>query len=144
MRGIPMNVRGAQPAATAAAVGLALIAAFQIGLALGAPWGRAAWGGTDTILPPELRRASAVAAVVWGASALLVLRRAGVWGPPRPSAFLRSVTWLLAGLLALGAILNFASSSPWERFGWAPFALVLAVLTVVVARSDRRDDHPDV
>jgi len=33
-------------AAVAAAVGFLVIAAFQLALALGAPLGRAAWGGT--------------------------------------------------------------------------------------------------
>ncbi len=126
--------RVAQPAAVAAAAGFILIACFQAGLALGAPWGRAAWGGTQEVLSPELRRASVVAAGVWVGAAILVLGRAGYWGSPRWSGVLRWGAWLLVALLALGAILNIASSSPWERFGWGPFALVLAALTVAVAR----------
>jgi hypothetical protein len=31
--------------------------------------------------------------------------------------------------------MNFASSSPWERFLWGPLALLLAALCFVVARS---------
>jgi hypothetical protein len=27
-----------------------------------------------------------------------------------------------------------ASFSPWERFGWAPFTLILFVLTLLLAR----------
>jgi hypothetical protein len=38
-------------------------------------------------------------------------------------------------LSALGAIVNFASSSRWERFGWGPLALVLALLSLLVAVS---------
>ena len=34
-----------------------------------------------------------------------------------------------------GALMNFASSSPWERFLWGPLALVLAGLCFVLARS---------
>jgi hypothetical protein len=37
--------------------------------------------------------------------------------------------------LGLGALMNFASSSPWERFGWGPFTLVLVVFGVILARS---------
>lgn len=39
--------------AVAAAVGFLVIAAFQIALALGAPLGVAAWGGTHPGPPPE-------------------------------------------------------------------------------------------
>jgi hypothetical protein len=38
-------------------------------------------------------------------------------------------------LLPIGAIMNIASSSPYERLGWGPLALVLALLTLVVALS---------
>ena len=118
-----------------AVVGLLIIAAFQVALALGAPWGRAAYGGTSETLSPELRMASGVAAIVWLLAAAVVLGRAGYWGSPGWSAVFRWGTWLVAGLLALGAVVNFASSSPWERFGWGPLALLLAVLSVVIARS---------
>jgi hypothetical protein len=42
---------------------------------------------------------------------------------------------LVAGALALGTVANAMSSSPWERFGWAPFTLGVAILVVVVAMS---------
>lgn len=32
------------------------------------------------------------------------------------------------------ALMNLASSSPWERFGWAPFTVLLAVAAFVAAR----------
>lgn len=52
-------------AAIVAVVLLAAIAAFQIALTLGAPLGRAAWGGRhDGVLPKRLRVASGVAGLV--------------------------------------------------------------------------------
>ena len=117
------------------AVGLAIIAAFQLALALGVPWGRAAYGGTSATLQPELRVASGVATVVWLLAAAVVLGRAGYWGSARWSVSFPRATWVVAVLLALGAVVNFASSSPWERFGWGPLALLLAILCVVLARS---------
>ena len=39
---------------------LSLIAAFQALLALGMPFGHAAWGGMHRVLPPHLRVASAI------------------------------------------------------------------------------------
>ena len=47
--------------AVAAAAGFLAIAAFQAALALGAPLGRAAWGGIHARLPVKLRIASAFA-----------------------------------------------------------------------------------
>jgi len=66
-----------QRAALLAAIEFTVIAVFQLSIALGAPLGRAAWGGAHVRLPPNLRVASAVAAVIWMVAALLVLDRAG-------------------------------------------------------------------
>jgi hypothetical protein len=108
--------------------------AFQLALALGAPLGRAAWGGTQTHLPMDLRIASGFAVGVWVLAALIVLGRGGFKVSPLPLAFLRGGTWTLVGVSALATLMNLASSSSWERFVWAPVALILAVLCFVVAR----------
>lgn len=112
-----------------------MITIFQAALALGAPLGRAAWGGTRTHLPRGLRIASAVATVFWALAALIVLGRAEFQISPIPDTVARWGTWVLVGVLLVGALMNFASSSPWERFLWGPLALVLAVLCFVLARS---------
>jgi hypothetical protein len=112
----------------AAAAGLIGIALFQAAIAAGAPLGRASWGGThEGALPTGLRIASAVAVLVWTFAALLVLRRGGLGLHAIPEPAARWGTWILAGLLLLSALLNAASSSPWERYFWAPYALTLAV-----------------
>jgi hypothetical protein len=116
------------------AVGLIIIAAFQVALALGVAWGFAAYGGTSATLSPELRVASGVASVVWLLAAAVVLGRAGYWGSPRWAALFSRGTLLVAGLLTLGALVNFASSSAWERFGWGPLALLLAIGCVLLSR----------
>lgn len=125
----------ARTPAVAAAVGFFALAAFQVALALGAPLGRAAWGGVHTHLPMGLRVASAFAIGVWVLAALIVLKRAGFQVSPLPPAFVRWGTWFLVGVLPLGALMNFASPSSWERFLWGPIALILAGLCLVVARS---------
>ena len=122
-------------AAVAAAVGLLTIAVFQAALALGAPLGRAAWGGIHAQLPTGLRIASAVAFAVWALAALIVLGRAGFDVSPLPTGLLRWGTWILVCVLALGALLNFASSSNWERYLWGPIALILAGLCLLLALS---------
>ena len=123
----------ARVAASIAAVGLVLLAAFQVALALGVPWGRAAWGGAHDRLPGRLRVASGLAAVLWVLAALVVLGRAGLSLSPVPASVARWAIWVLVGLLGAGSVLNLASSSRWERYLWSPFALVLAVLCLLVA-----------
>ena len=123
--------------AVVAAAGFIVIGLFQIALALGAPLGDAAYGGTRTDLPASLRITSAVAAAVYGLATLIVLRRVGYRVPLISARVSRVGTWVLAGLMLLGALMNFASSSGWERFGWGPFALALAILCFPIARGDR-------
>ncbi len=130
-----MPVLSAGLAATLAAIGFLAIAAFQAALALGAPLGRAAWGGKSRELPPNLRRASAVAIVIWVLAAIVILGRAGIQVVPLPNVILVWGAWALVVVSVLGAIVNVASSSPWERFGWAPLSIVLALLSFVVASS---------
>lgn len=128
--------RAVSRAAVVAATGFVAVAAFQLLLALGVPWGRAAWGGGQATLSPELRVASSISMAVFIGAALVVLGRAGYLGL-RFSGALRIGTWLLAVLMGLGSVMNLASSSPWERFVWAPVALLLAVSSFVVARGRR-------
>jgi len=105
--------------ALGAAVGFAVTPVFQIALAGRAPFGRASWGGTHAgQLPTGLRVASAVAVGVWVFAALIVLGRAGFAVSPLPASFTTWGTWILVGVLAISALMNFASPSAWERFGW--------------------------
>ena len=124
----------AEVPAVLAAVGFLAIALFQAALALGAPLGTAAWGGTHPgALPPKLRVASAFACSFWLFAALVVLERGGSEIVSLPPTLARWGTWVLVVLLPIGAIMNFASASRWERFVWGPIALVLAGLCLVVA-----------
>lgn len=130
----PLLTEGA--AAIAAAAGFAAVAVFQIALAAGAPLGRAAWGGTHAgQLPVGLRVGSAIAVGVWAFAAMIVLGRAGVTPTTFSPTFLLRGTWILVGVTLIGALMNLASPSSWERYLWAPFTLVLAGLCFLVART---------
>jgi hypothetical protein len=118
-------------AALAATTGLAATAVLQTLLALGVPWGRAAWGGGHDRLPGALRVASALSAAVLVAAGVVVLGRAGYWSGP--SVLLRWGTWALVGLLAFSALGNFASGSRWEKFLLGPVALSVSLLCLIVA-----------
>jgi hypothetical protein len=120
-------------AAVLAAIGFVLVAGFQAALALGAPWGRAAWGGAHDRLPSGLRVASGFAVVFWLVAAFVVLARAGFDWSPLPSGAASWGTWVLFGMLVLGTFLNLASRSRLERVIQTPIAAVLAILCVVVA-----------
>jgi hypothetical protein len=132
-----LSARDSRWAALLAALGFAGIAAFEVALAAGVPWGHAAWGGAHSKLSTAERTGSAVAILVWMAAAAIVLGRAGVWGigGRRRATLFRWGTWFLAAVSALAALMNFASQSRWENLIFGPLALLLALLCTVVARS---------
>jgi hypothetical protein len=71
---------------------------------------------------------------VWLVAVVVILWRAGLIDiPALPPLVPVAGTWVLVVLSAVGAVVNVASSSPWERFGWAPYAAALALLSLVVA-----------
>lgn len=121
------------PAAMLAVVLVAIIAVFQLALALGAPLGSASWGGrNDGVLPGRLRIASGLAAiVVYPVIALYVLASADLidleWLPIGATGM-----WILTGFFALGTVANLASRSKVERI-WAPVSLVIGVCCAIVA-----------
>ena len=87
----PAARAGKQPtraAAAAAACCFAIaIAGFETALALGAPLGRAAWGGTHVYLTEGLRIASVFAALFWARAVLRTPLAARDSADPRcPSA----------------------------------------------------------
>ena len=118
------------------AAGFLIVVAFQAALTLGAPLGFAAQGGTNPgQLPDANRLVTGLFVVVWLFATLLVLARGGYALVGLPRRVTQLGMWVLVGLLGVGTLLNVASSSPWERFGWAPFTLVLFVLSLSLARS---------
>ena len=115
------------------AVLLFVFAGFQACLALGMPWGSAAWGGaSEGVLPAGLRVASGLAAVVWTWVALVVLGR-----------FLaargrRRLLLLLAIGMTLAVVMNLSTPSVIERAVWTPFSLVAALASWVCWWRERR------
>lgn len=129
-----------QLAAGIAAVLLVGVAAFQAGLAAGAPWGEMSYGGraetVDGVLPASHRAMSAVAVVVLSLAAWIVLARAGVVAAgPLSAGFLRGATWFVVAYLVVNTVANLASTHPGERFGLGSVTFVAAIACSVVARS---------
>jgi len=131
------NDRPVRPVvATVLATGLLIVVAFQAALTLGAPFGAAAMGGSNPgKLPDAVRLVTGFATLVWFLAAIVVMARGGRALVPVPPAVAGVGTWVLVGLLGLGTVMNFASPSPWERFGWGPFTLLMFGLCLVLARS---------
>jgi hypothetical protein len=71
---------------------------------------------------------------VWLFASALVLRRVGIRILPLPQPVAQWGVWILVGLLALAALVNFASLSVWERVIWGPFSVVMLLLCLIVAR----------
>jgi hypothetical protein len=124
--------------ALAAAALLALAVGFQIGLAAGAPWGAAAYGGRAVpgggALPMAYRCASAGAALtllgaLWVVLASVTLVDRG----PISESVLTMLLWCLTAVLVLNTLGNARGRHPVERWGAGSVTALLAVLCAVMA-----------
>lgn len=122
-------------AAIVAAAGLAVVIAFQLALAVGAPWGRAAYGGgSPGVLPPGLRVNSAIFGLVMFPVVVLYVLDIGRvieadWLPGSRTF----VIWVLVVFFAIGTLMNGISRSRFERMLWTPMNVVLLVCCLVLA-----------
>jgi hypothetical protein len=125
------------PAAVLATALFLGMAAFQAGLALGAPLGAHVLGGrSQGMLPNRLRAFSAIAAAILVGGALVILARAGAIGwPAGATGLLIPATWAIAAFLVLNTLGNLASKSRLERTVFAATTAALAVLSAYVALS---------
>ena len=118
---------GPWPARGAAAF-CAAFAAFQVALALGAPYRQIAWGGSSAVLPGNLRAASAGAALYLLVAGAAMLVRSGDWGRRLPQKLFWGVNAFLALQLALNTLANLAAKEDAERFGMGAASAVGALL----------------
>ena len=83
------RLQAGQIAAALVATGFVALGAFQLALALGAPFGHAAWGGGSVDLTSSQRLGSAVSVVLYASAAAVVLARVGLTRRPRSRRLLR-------------------------------------------------------
>lgn len=125
-------------AAVVAAVLYCGVAAFQVALVVGAPWGALTQGGvTDGALPATGRVVAAVSAVVVSGFALALLARVGL-GPLARRRWTDVAAWAATVYAVLAVALNAASPSASERSLWLPVALLLVVSSATTVLGDRR------
>jgi hypothetical protein len=114
------------------AAAICAVVAFQVGLALGAPWGEYAMGGRFRTFPPRLRAAAVVQALVLALLAWIVLSAAGIVAPTltdgRPW-----LAWLPVAVSVVSLVLNLITPSARERRIWAPVGAVMLISSVLVA-----------
>lgn len=111
------------------------LVAFQIALALGAPWGAASYGGSNPgILPTRLRVVSSIFGfAVYPFVILFVMDVSGVADTGLADGDQNELwLWVLTGIFGLGALANFASRSKIERI-WGPVSLILSISSWVLA-----------
>lgn len=116
---------------------LGLLTLFQLALIVGAPVGRAAWGGQYDVLPTALRIGSVISIVIYGQVLKVALDRAS-----RSSVrvFRRRTTFfvrLIAIYFSVGVVMNLMSGSDWEKYLMAPVALILAICFWRLARTPK-------
>jgi hypothetical protein len=120
------------PFALALTVVLFVLAVFQLALALGAPFGRFAWGGQHRVLPRRLRIGSLISIVIYAVIAVIALDRVGAIDV-LPDTFAVIAMWVVFAYFAVGIFLNAVSRSKPERYVMVPVTIVLTVLSFFIA-----------
>jgi hypothetical protein len=109
------------------------VVAFQVALALGAPWGGYAMRGAfPGRFPARLRVAAVVQGAILTGTIALVLARAGL-ALPELSDPARWLTWVVVAIALVALVLNAITPSAGERRIWVPVTLAMLVSSLVVA-----------
>ena len=116
-------------------VALSILGVLHLYWAFGGTWGLAAALGRQEIAGTRLRIAAGVVAIALVIAAVGVLGRVGLWGKFLPWVLFSWGTWALMGALFLATLLNLVASTWLERLVFAPLALALGLLALIIARS---------
>lgn len=127
-----MNIMIAQIAAVAVVIGFFGLMCFQVLLALGLPFGKVAWGGKYTVLPPGLRVASLFSLAIYVMASIFILEKAGMITVFNSPALVSKGVWVLTAFLFLNIISNFISHSRLEKLIMTPITVALGLLCLAV------------
>ena len=126
------------PAAYALSVALTFLTVLHLYWAFGGTWGLAAALGREEIdASSGLRAAAGGVAVALLVAAVGVLGRVGCWGDFLPWTLLSWGTWALVIALFLAGLINLTAATWLERLVFAPIAVALGMLALLIARSPR-------
>jgi hypothetical protein len=112
---------------------VAVVAAFQVALVAGAPWGHLTQGGRHAgPLPASGRAVAAVSIAILLGFAVVVAARAGFTLPAwQPTT--RYLVWAVVAYGVLGTFANAVTPSAAERRLWLPIAVAMLVTSLAVA-----------
>lgn len=111
----------------------AIIVTFQFALALGAPFGDVAMAGKyPGVMPAPMRIAAAIQGLLLLSLAGIVATRTG-YIFPKWYALSRRLIWVVVGINGMATIMNLATPVMMERVLWAPVAIGLLYISLMVA-----------
>ena len=111
----------------------AIVALFQLALALGAPWGEYTMGGRfPGRLPSKMRIAALIQIIILLGMAFIVLIKSG-WAFSQLYSIGRIGIWFVAAFFVVGSILNLSTPSKGERAIWGPANILLLITSIIVA-----------
>jgi hypothetical protein len=112
-----------------------IVIVLQILLAAGILPVSIAWGGQQSQLTVSLRISSIIAAVLLGAFAYVIRYRAGLAGNGSIPVFIKVLSWIITGFLALNTLGNIASTSTAEKLLFGPITLILTAACLLISAS---------
>ena len=124
--------------ARGAAIFCLAFAVFQLSLALGAPLGQIAWGGSSAVLPDDLRWTSVGACLYLLVAAAIMEVRAGDIGRGLPRLPFVIFNVLLAAQLLLNTLANLATRTAGERYGMGAASALGSVLCLLALKPMRK------
>lgn len=114
---------------------IGVVVLFQLGLALGMPWGEAANGGKyPGKLPRKMRIVSVFNMFILAFLSVIVLTKAKLVLAEFES-FASTAIWFVVGFSVIGTVLNTITPSKIERKLWAPTTAMLLITSLIVALS---------
>jgi hypothetical protein len=126
-------VTPAEIAAVLICILFGVLAVLQLALVFGAPIGHFAWGGADRVLPRAKRIGSIVAIVLYAVFGWVFLMKAGLVPMALPEIVVDVAAWVITAYFAIGIAMNAISRSKPERYTMTPVAIVLTVLSLIIA-----------
>jgi hypothetical protein len=122
------------PSAIIFTVLTAIVILFQLGLAVGMPWGSASMGGKfPGKYPPRMRIVAIINLLILTFLAIIVLSKAGLVFPQLLSVSATGI-WFVVVFSGIGTIMNTITPSKIERI-WAPVAAIQLITSLIVAVS---------
>ncbi len=109
-----------------------IVILFQLGLAIGMPWGVASMGGKfPGKYPPKMRIVALINIILLSFFTFVVMIESGLI-ISEFVIFTGYIIWVIVAFSVLGVVLNSITPSKIERI-WAPLALIQLIASLIIA-----------